>query len=189
MDAYNASSTSVKPLGASAFFTSTEIEKRMAESGCDKIIVFDWKNFYFDGVAKIEYVVDVELSIVTPQNQVLFHKKFVSKHDIPCSSQKFKTTVPAMLKKVTEEIFTNQEFISAAKSEKTQAVGEPVKSANTDVIFTKTGEEIQATVIEITADMVKYKLATQPDGPIRNIAISDLFMIKYKNGDKEVFQK
>ena len=188
-DAYQSSGASVNPLGASAFYTSTELEKRMAESGCDKIILFDLKNFYFDGVAKIEYVVDVELSIVTIQNQVLFHKKFVSKHDIPGSSQKFKTTVPAMLKKILEEIFNHQEVISAAKSSQVPTTSEPSKSGSFDIIFTKTGEEIQATVIEITTDTVKYKLASQPEGPVRNIKLTDLFMIKYKNGDKEVFQK
>jgi uncharacterized protein (TIGR02145 family) len=58
-----------------------------------------------------------------------------------------------------------------------------------DIIYKINGTEIQSLVTEITADAIKYRNFNQPDGPIRNIAINDVFMIIYKDGTKEVFKK
>lgn len=60
-------------------------------------------------------------------------------------------------------------------------------STTNDLIITKKGDEIEAKVEEITPEMIKYKKASQTDGPLRNIPVSDVFMIKYKDGTKEVF--
>lgn len=57
-----------------------------------------------------------------------------------------------------------------------------------DVIYKNDGTEIQSIVSEITPDAIKYKNFSQPDGPIRNLLIKDVFMIIYKNGTKEVFK-
>jgi uncharacterized protein (TIGR02145 family) len=57
-----------------------------------------------------------------------------------------------------------------------------------DLIYRNNGTEISSIVIEITPDAIKYKNINQPDGPIRNILIKDVFMIIYKDGTKEVFK-
>lgn len=57
-----------------------------------------------------------------------------------------------------------------------------------DIIYKNDGTEIKSSILEITTDVIKYKYFEQPDGPIRNILISDVFMIIYKDGTKEVFK-
>ena len=56
-----------------------------------------------------------------------------------------------------------------------------------DVILKMTGEEINAIIIEVSADEVKYKRFDNELGPIYVTAKSDIFMIKYENGEKNVF--
>jgi len=58
-----------------------------------------------------------------------------------------------------------------------------------DVILKKDGSEISTKVLEITDQQIKYKDFDFQSGPIRNINISDVFMITYENGQKEVFNK
>jgi hypothetical protein len=56
-----------------------------------------------------------------------------------------------------------------------------------DIITLKNGEEIEAVVQEVGVDSVKYK---KPDTevPIYTLLKSEIFMIKYANGDKETFK-
>ena len=56
-----------------------------------------------------------------------------------------------------------------------------------DVIIMKSGEEIPAIVIEVGIEVIKYKKKDNQQGPTYSIAKSDVFMIKYANGTKEVF--
>ena len=56
-----------------------------------------------------------------------------------------------------------------------------------DNIIKKDGNEIEAKVIEITDEFIKYKAYDFQDGPLRNIAITDVFMIIYENGKRETF--
>lgn len=58
-----------------------------------------------------------------------------------------------------------------------------------DVIVKKSGEKIDAKVMEITSTNIKYKAYNQPDGPIRNIAISEVDEIIYEDGTWEKFDK
>ena len=58
-----------------------------------------------------------------------------------------------------------------------------------DIILKKDGSEIEAKVLEITDQQIKYKDFDFQSGPTRNINISDVFMITYENGQKEVFNK
>lgn len=57
--------------------------------------------------------------------------------------------------------------------------------AGQDVILTRTAEEIKAKVIAITDESVTYQLQGQTVN--RVIPLTDIFMIKYANGEKEVF--
>jgi hypothetical protein len=58
-----------------------------------------------------------------------------------------------------------------------------------DIIYRIDGTEIKAKVIEITTDAIKYRNFDQPTGPVRNILLTDVFMIIYEDGTKEVFKK
>jgi hypothetical protein len=62
----------------------------------------------------------------------------------------------------------------------------PMLSAQ-DVIYKVDGNEIQAKVVEIEKATIKYRLFSQPEGPIRNIDKSDVFMIIYQDGTREKF--
>lgn len=62
-------------------------------------------------------------------------------------------------------------------------------SYSQDVIFKTDGSEIRSRVMEISSDNIRYKSWDQQDGPIRNISISDVFMIIYDDGTVENFKK
>lgn len=57
-----------------------------------------------------------------------------------------------------------------------------------DVIVKKDGTTINSKVLEITTNEVKYKKFSNLDGPIYNIAKSDIKVIKYQNGEEETFE-
>lgn len=56
-----------------------------------------------------------------------------------------------------------------------------------DIVTLKNGEEIPCKVVEIAPDLVKYKRLSHLDGPTIAINKSEVFMIKYENGTKDVF--
>jgi hypothetical protein len=58
-----------------------------------------------------------------------------------------------------------------------------------DLITLKTGNEIKAIVQEIGADVVKYKRYENAQGPSYSILKAEIFMIKYENGTKDVFEQ
>jgi hypothetical protein len=45
---------------------------------------------------------------------------------------------------------------------------------------------LDAQVIEITSEVIKYKKSTNLDGPVYNIALTSVFMIRYANGTNDV---
>lgn len=58
-----------------------------------------------------------------------------------------------------------------------------------DLIVMKNAEEILAKVTTITTDNVTYKRWSNLEGPSYTTPKSDIFYIKYQNGEKDVFQK
>ena len=56
-----------------------------------------------------------------------------------------------------------------------------------DVISLKNGEDIQGLVLEIGVDDIKYKKFDNPNGPSYTLKKSDVLMIRYFNGSKDVF--
>lgn len=57
-----------------------------------------------------------------------------------------------------------------------------------DIITTRAGEDIDARVIEVGADHVGYRKASNPEGPVFIIPVSDVLMIRYANGEKDIFE-
>jgi len=58
-----------------------------------------------------------------------------------------------------------------------------------DVLTKKTGEDILAKIIEVTISEVKYKKFDNQNGPIFSILKSDLLLIRYENGTKDIFNE
>jgi hypothetical protein len=56
-----------------------------------------------------------------------------------------------------------------------------------DIIIKQNGDEIKSKIIEITDETIEYKEFEFQDRPIRNIKISEVFMIIYENGKREKF--
>ena len=58
-----------------------------------------------------------------------------------------------------------------------------------DLLTKRTGEELAVKVVEITPAEVKYRRTDNPDGPLITVWRTDVFMIRYASGIKEVFDK
>ncbi len=56
-----------------------------------------------------------------------------------------------------------------------------------DIIITKESEKIEATVLEVNIDDIKYRRADNPDGPAYTMKKADIASIIYGNGSVEVF--
>jgi hypothetical protein len=56
-----------------------------------------------------------------------------------------------------------------------------------DIITTKSGEDILAKVLEVNPADVKYKKYDNSESPIYTILKSDLVMIRYDDGTKDIF--
>ena len=56
-----------------------------------------------------------------------------------------------------------------------------------DLIILRSGDEIKAKVTEILSETVKYKRYSNQTGPTYSVNISEIFMIRYESGDKDVF--
>lgn len=56
-----------------------------------------------------------------------------------------------------------------------------------DKLTLRDGSEITAKIIEIDEFQVKFKPQDNPNGPVRLVLKSQVFMINYENGTKEVF--
>ena len=65
----------------------------------------------------------------------------------------------------------------------------PLIGLGQDNIILKDGEEISAKVLKINSENVEYKKSSNLEGPTYTLDKKDIFMIKYENGEKEVFRK
>lgn len=58
-----------------------------------------------------------------------------------------------------------------------------------DTILKHDTEEIQAKIEEISQTEIKYRKWSNPGGPLYTIKTSEVFRIKFQNGDVEIFEK
>ncbi len=61
-------------------------------------------------------------------------------------------------------------------------------SFSQDIIVRQDGTDIEAKIIEITSDAIRYKEFDFQDGPTRSISISEVSVIVYESGRTERFQ-
>ena len=57
-----------------------------------------------------------------------------------------------------------------------------------DLITTKDGRDIEAKILEVTTTEVKYKRFNNLDGPIFTMSKNEILIVRYENGENEVFQ-
>lgn len=62
-----------------------------------------------------------------------------------------------------------------------------VTSFSQDLILKKNGDEIKSKVVEVLKTEIKYKKHENLSGPIYSIDLSEVFMVRYENGSKDVF--
>lgn len=62
-------------------------------------------------------------------------------------------------------------------------------SFSQDMITKKSSEDIKAKVIEVTTTEIKYKKFDDISGPLFTILKSDVLMIRYENGTKDIFNE
>lgn len=95
-----------------------------------------------------------------------------------------------------EFIHSSEEpIVLASKDENTLLTNSSIKRKTIlneddcgDLIIFKNGDELKSKVIEINEREIKYKRCDNLDGPLITVNKSDVFMIKYSNGTKEVFK-
>ena len=68
-------------------------------------------------------------------------------------------------------------------------VSSRVAESGFDVIILKNGNEINSKIIEITLSEIKYKKIDNIDGPTITFPKSDVLMIKYANGTKDIISQ
>ena len=55
-----------------------------------------------------------------------------------------------------------------------------------DNIILKDGKEISAKIIEVTPELIKYKKCENQDGPLISIYKSEILMLRYADGSKDI---
>lgn len=56
-----------------------------------------------------------------------------------------------------------------------------------DTIYKRNGEVINAKVLEVELNVIKFKKTSNPDGPLYSLPKSQIALIQYKNGSKDIF--
>jgi len=91
------------------------------------------------------------------------------------------------------EKFCKAQVMESEDSETVDKTGDSnpleVKEVAPDVIILKNGDEVKSIVQEVGTEYVKYKKFDNQTGPVYNMALSEIFMIRYANGSKDVFNK
>ena len=58
-----------------------------------------------------------------------------------------------------------------------------------DIIITKDKERIQAKILEVSKDEIKYKKFSYQDGPVFSIDIDEIVTVAYENGEVEIYNE
>ena len=56
-----------------------------------------------------------------------------------------------------------------------------------DIITKKDGTDVQAKILEVTPTEIKFKKYSNLDGPVFSMLVSDVLIVRYENGENEVF--
>ena len=87
--------------------------------------------------------------------------------------------------KIKQFVIIMKRFLLAALS----LCSSCVFSLAQDIVTKRDGSEFTAKVIEVGESEIKYKKFDNLEGPTYTIKVSDVFMVKYENGSKDVFSE
>ena len=173
-----------------------QVQARMESTTQNRFLVLKLHVFQFDGRGSSKYEANIEVEVYDRNMQRLASEHVFDNRDLGnANGLEWEARVTYNLKGIIESVVgreTIQQALSSTKemtNQEDNAVVEPKTVVAHDVIITKDGNELEVTVSEITLETVKYRLSSQAQGPIRNIAKTDVFMIKYKDGTKEMFNQ
>lgn len=183
--AHQANGTKTKTVETSPQENWSQILDRIKNLDCHHYLVVKMAKLQFDGIMKFSFMAELDIEVYD-SNGTLLKSVHVSDERVMGTSGKWKEKFPENLKSIMQDALNKNEILSQFSTLNSPAV--TASKETSDIIITKEGDEIEAKVEEITSDAIKYRKATQPDGPLRNVPKSDVFMIKYSDGTKEVFQ-
>lgn len=103
------------------------------------------------------------------------------------SQTKFEFRSARLIKELSQTIVGYQKEKDSSGSANNYSGG--TDSVVCDIIFLRNGDEIEAKVLEISETEVRYKMCDNPDGPVFIKSVNSVFMIKYPNGTKTVFER
>ena len=128
------------------------------------------KGLYFARNGKAgKYPADHARSEQARQSSAIFTEVLPVKDQAPIADANGKTTALIVLKK--------------------PAIHFKSPNDSCDLIVMRTGDEMFVKVLEISSQEIRYRKCSMPDGPLFVSLKRDVFMVKYSNGKKEVFEK
>ena len=86
-------------------------------------------------------------------------------------------------------ILTIGNFVAFASFPITSNQENFINQGECDNIILKNGEEISSKIIEVTPDLIKYKKCDKLDGPLFSIYKSEVMMIRYSDGTKDIIKE
>ena len=194
-------STIVKTLADESY---NNILKNLIQQNANKLILIKCIELHTDGYARHALLYNLDVYIYNSTGVEIVKKNFSGKNDVIRGN--YKRAMPGTLSELLEEVFDDTSIKSAMNQTnngthiKMKTVAPDIsgieqnnsivtnKDTEYDIIYMLDGTEIKASVIEITDNVIKYKKIEQINGPIRNVNVSDVFIIIYKDGTREVFK-
>ncbi|MES2689668.1 MAG: DUF4190 domain-containing protein [Bacteroidota bacterium] len=111
--------------------------------------------------------------------QVKAHARIAHKNTTIKKTDSVAVPKPEMASASVQEVYTPQSSI----------IDEQAKTEPCDVMILRSGEEVSAKVLEVNSASIRYKKCENLNGPDYFIEKSDVFMIKYANGIKEIIEE
>lgn len=163
---------------AALFLAGCTVEKRVHRGGYH--VEWAWQ---YNGAAQNQHALQLvkshpklRLTPLRPQQiPFLDHVSLASPSD----------ACVALPNPITKQVVTNKLKVNHNHNQNTSS-NNVLEPDSCDVIILKDGTEIQAKIIEVSPGQIKYKMCDMPEGSIFVRSKSDVFVIKYSNGIKEV---
>ncbi len=208
--AFSSKGIETKIADASPFDNEQTVINKLTSTKCEKLVLLKMVKMMVDGYGNSYYYnVSINVSILNSKGELIDSKSYNEQFKLG-KPRKYKDKLPESIKLSVYNCLNNAETIAAfnigasatdnknltnnneeevnQQNKNEQQLSKTENAVKYDVIVTKKGDEIEAIVEEISEKTIKYKNKNQPTGPVRIINNSDVFMIKYKDGTKEIIK-
>jgi hypothetical protein len=208
--AFSSKGIETKIADASPFDNEQAVINKLTSTKCEKLVLLKMVKMMVDGYGNAYYYnVSINVSILNSKGELIDSKLYNEQFKLG-KPRKYKEKLPESIKLSVYNCLNNAETIAAfnigvsatanknlvinneeevnQENQNKQQLSKAENGIKHDVIVTKKGDEIEAIVEEISEKVIKYKNKNQPSGPVRIINTSDVFMIKYKDGTKEIMK-